>query len=336
MSGHEKAKYRRAQKKTRRGNSCYPRSNLDTNEQFNIFHDKLLETIDHFIPLVDRKINHKAIRRERWLTSGLLRSIKKCKTLYNKYIKNRRNKHLFEKYSQYNSLLQKTKRHAKRTYYQDQCKTHKSNTKKLWQTINYVIRKTNNKTESIDKLKINNILEYRGDVIVEELAKYFAGVGKTYADKIISPARSEMDYLKKIPRNHLTIYLTPVTTAEISKILDKLLPKPSYGTDCISNKLLKEIGIFVVEPLQIIFNNSLEHGIFPDRMKRAKVIPLFKGNSRDIASNYRPISLLLTLSKILEKIMYTRVYNSSTRQTSYMSASTALENSMRASMQLEN
>ena len=181
--------------------------------------------------------------------------------------------------------------------------------KKLWQTINYVIRKTNNKTETIDKLRINNITEHRGEVIAEELAKYFANVGKTYADRINPPKRSETDYLNQIPMNLSTIYLTPVSSTEIEKILKALQPKTSYGTDCISNKLLKEIGAFVVEPLQLIFNKSLELGVFPDRMKIAKVIPLFKSKSRELASNYRPISLLLTLSKILEKIMYTRVYN---------------------------
>ena len=286
-----------------------PPLELNINDQFDYFHDQLLKTIDNYIPLVDRKINHRSIRRERWLTAGLLRSIKKCKTLYNKYVRNRSDKCLFEKYTRYNNLLQKTKRHAKKSYYHDQCTTHKSNVKKLWQTINYVIRKTNNKTETIDKLKINNIAEYRGEVIAEELAKYFANVGKTYADRINPPRCSETDYLNQIPRNMSTIYLTPVSSTEIEKILRTLQPKTSYGTDCISNKLLKEIGSFVIEPLQLIFNKSLELGIFPDRMKIAKVIPLFKNKSRELASNYRPISLLLTLSKILEKIMYTRVYN---------------------------
>ena len=70
------------------GGILLPRLKLNINEQFNSFHDTLLETIDHFIPLVDRKINHKSIRREKWLMPGLLRSIKRCKKLYRKHIKN--------------------------------------------------------------------------------------------------------------------------------------------------------------------------------------------------------------------------------------------------------
>ena len=54
---------------------------------------------------------------------------------------------------------------------------------------------------------------------------------------------------------------------------------------------------------------SLEQGIFPDLMKKAEVIPLYKGKERDLCMNYRPILLLLTISKILEKIMYKRTYD---------------------------
>ena len=54
-------------------------------------------------------------------------------------------------------------------------------------------------------------------------------------------------------------------------------------------------------------NQSLETGVFPDRMKLAEVIPLYKNKAMDHLVNYRPISLLITISKILEKIMYNRV-----------------------------
>ena len=156
---------------------------------------------------------------------------------------------------------------------------------------------------------INNVVEYRGEVIVEEMAHYFTNVGKTFAEKIKPSNRSELDYLNQIPPNSLTIYLYPVTAIEIGRILDKLLPKKSCGIDNINNKLLKDLKNQLIEPLQQIFNKSLEEGIFPERMKTAKVVPLHKGNSREVVSNYRPISVLLTLSKILEKIMYKRVYN---------------------------
>ena len=94
-----------------------PNQTHGVDEQFNHFHDTLVFYIDNFVPIVTRKINPKDIQREKWVCPGLLRSIKKCKCLYKKYIINKNNNKLFDKYKQYNQILQKTKRYAKKTYY---------------------------------------------------------------------------------------------------------------------------------------------------------------------------------------------------------------------------
>ena len=121
-----------------------PDHDKSVDEQFDRFHETLSNTIDHFLPIVTRKINFKNIRREKWVSPGLLKSIQRCKQLYKQHIKQNKNLNLRRKYIQYNSVLQKTKRLAKKNYYLEQCKLHRSNTKKLWQTVNHVIRKTNN------------------------------------------------------------------------------------------------------------------------------------------------------------------------------------------------
>ena len=64
----------------------------------------------------------------------------------------------------------------------------------------------------------------------------------------------------------------------------------------------------IVYLLHLIFNQSVSQGRFPDRMKQAEVIPLYKGKGMQLVINYRLISLLITLSKILEKLIYRRVY----------------------------
>ena len=58
-----------------------------------------------------------------------------------------------------------------------------------------------------------------------------------------------------------------------------------------------------------IFNNSINTGIFPDNLKIAKVIPIFKSGDESLLTNYRPISVLPAFSKVLERIMYNRIYN---------------------------
>ena len=95
---------------------------------------------------------------------------------------------------------------------------------------------------------------------------------------------------------------------EIAKLIDKLPNKKSSGYDNIDNVLLKAIKEELVTPLSMIFNESISQGIFNTSMKLAEVVPLFKSKNRREKSNYRPISLLPTLSKLLEKIVYSRVY----------------------------
>ena len=58
-----------------------------------------------------------------------------------------------------------------------------------------------------------------------------------------------------------------------------------------------------------VFKVSIEQGIFPDSLKLAKVTPIFKSGDKYNVSNYRPISILPVFSKVLERIMYNRVYN---------------------------
>ena len=112
-----------------------------------------------------------------------------------------------------------------------------------------------------------------------------------------------------IPPNDLSIFLNPIIEAEIIELITDLLPKNSSGYDNLSNKLLKKLLPALVAPLTIIFNKSLTEGIFPEAMKKADVVPLYKSKGNQESNNYRPISLLLTLSKVLEKIMYQRTYS---------------------------
>ena len=95
---------------------------------------------------------------------------------------------------------------------------------------------------------------------------------------------------------------------KIRNIIDSLENKSSSVFDYISNIILKKLKTAIVPPLTKIVNLSLATGVFPDKMKYAVVVPLCKSKNRKDVTNYRPISLLLTLSKILEKVMYTRTY----------------------------
>lgn len=98
------------------------------------------------------------------------------------------------------------------------------------------------------------------------------------------------------------------TEEEVKKILKSLDTSKASGPDSISNTMLKEAGPAIAKPLTKLFNRSLSSGKFPNAWKHANVTPIFKKNNRECKENYRPVSLLSNPSKVLEKIVFKRIY----------------------------
>ena len=107
--------------------------------------------------------------------------------------------------------------------------------------------------------------------------------------------------------NH-SMYLKPITCDEVREIIDNLGNKFSSGDDDISNVLVKLSSNVTIPYLTQIINLSFEEGIFPDDLKKAKVIPLHNDGSKLDENNYRPISLLIVWSKIIERALFIRIY----------------------------
>ena len=136
--------------------------------------------------------------------------------------------------------------------------------------------------------------------IAEEFGKFFATIGFRMSTKGGNSTAGISHYLKKNPTVKLSVFLTLCTVTKINKLIENLPNKTSSGNDDITNVILKKLGLSVAVPMTLIFNNSLCSGTFPTAMKSADVIPLFKGGNKMTLTNYWPISLLPTMSKLLE------------------------------------
>ena len=139
---------------------------------------------------------------------------------------------------------------------------------------------------------------------------FFTNVGHDYASKIPKSKYDAKHYLhlNKIKQTK-SIFITPSDTEEIRQILGKLKCKNSSGHDELSCRLLKAIGESIAEPLCKLVNKSICEGTFPDILKIAKVIPMYKSKEKCNVSNYRPISLLSSISNFFEKVMHNRLYS---------------------------
>lgn len=104
-----------------------------------------------------------------------------------------------------------------------------------------------------------------------------------------------------------SVFLWPVTEAEITRLLQNLSNNTAAGSDNIKAAPIKAITHFISSPLEHICNTSLLTGIFPEKMKLARVCVIHKGGPRNNINNYRPISVLPLFSKILEQVINVRL-----------------------------
>ena len=166
----------------------------------------------------------------------------------------------------------------------------------------------NDKSTLVETLMINDRAITDTGEIAGEFCSFFSNIGKQYAEAIPNSNRTPHSFLQGQPNRH-SAYFTPTGPTEIKSILKSFKSKRSSGDDGISMEFLKQIADSISLPIAMIVNMSLEQGVVPDAMKLAKVIPIYKAKSRDSLTNYRPISLLSNISKILEKVVHRRLYS---------------------------
>ena len=171
-------------------------------------------------------------------------------------------------------------------YYRNMCQEFRHNSTKLWKLINGIAGKIQNKNELIEHISVDNIHYEKGQEIANEFAKHFSGIGKKYATCISEPKLHYKDYLKCIPSSNQNIFLDATTPLEIGNLIRNLPNKRSSGYNNINNLLLKDLRSELMSPLSIIFNISLQEGIFPNKMKLADTVPLHKGKNKCIVDNY--------------------------------------------------
>ena len=103
--------------------------------------------------------------------------------------------------------------------------------------------------------------------------------------------------------------LSNTSQTEILEIIKSLKNTNSTGHDDISTKFVKLAAPLLAPALGKLFNLAISTGVYPDNLKIAKVIPIFKKGDSTSVNNYRPISILSPLNKIFEKILYSRLMN---------------------------
>ena len=175
------------------------------------------------------------------------------------------------------------------------------NTKNTWKGINTILN-INNTHSNIPKSLVSN------DTTIAEPIK-IANIFNNFFTSIAAKTKASIKYSHKHFSNFLknrsddSFFLSPTDKYEIINIISSLDPNKSTGPNSIPTKILKLLKNDISTQLSDIFNVSFSTGVFPSILKRAKVVPILKKQSKLVYFNYSPISLLSNLEKILEELM---------------------------------
>ena len=267
-----------------------------------VFFEIIGEAGNLAFPEVDVQPKNSSSFQNPWMSKGLLISSKTKNKLFCKKLRNPSPLNI-SNFQAYNVLFNKSKKIAKKLYFSKQFKIKKENVRQTWTLIRDVIGSQTKKRENLPNFFKQNqdILNDPND-IANGFNDFFVGIGPQLAAEVQPASRSYKSYMKDCD----TVFkFSSISEASILGVIQKLKPKTSAGLDCVSNKLLKRIAPLIINPLHYLINLSLETGFVPQQMKVSKIIPLFKTGSGDKNnfSNYRPISILSSFAKLIEKIV---------------------------------
>jgi hypothetical protein len=286
-------------------------SNADPNTNYNILDKVLLKLYDKHFPIKLKKHHKHKYKCNKWITSGIIKSIKKRDKMYKCLKMTNQDSPEFnirkQELANTNRILKQCIRSAKASYFSTQFNKHKSDMKNTWKTISDLLNKNKKIKNFPEYFKYNGINIRDKLEIANMFNNFFVNIGPKLAQEIPQTSnRNHSQYLTSNVNNILRF--TQLEVSDTLKIIDKLKSKTSSGYDNISTCFLKQIKHVIVKPLTMIINQSLKTGIFPDKLKIAKVIPLFKKGDDMACNNYRPISLLPSISKVFEKAIFIQTY----------------------------
>ena len=275
----------------------------DVNKAYDSFLEIYKKTYDECCPLKQAK-KSKKISKE-WMTNGLKNACRKKNVLYRHFLKSR-DKSSEKRYKIYKNKLTSILRSTERDFYRNQLYAYRDDIKKTWNVLNTVLNKKCKKNPEVSTFikegkPITDNLE-----ISNSFNDFFVNIGPSLASKIDHNNSTDFRHFMT-DRNMSSFFLSPISEKDILDVVKKFKNKNSNDSENIKMSAVKKMINVIVKPLTHICNTSLKNGIFPEKMKMAKVIPVFKSGAPDEFGNYRPISLLPQFSKILEKVFYKKL-----------------------------
>ena len=282
---------------------------LSGNDMWNSFENTFSSVLNKHAPLRQQTRSECKRNNKPWITRGILKSIKAKHKLYRTVIKNPI-KSNWEKFKNYRNKLNRTIVMSKRSHFQQKIQQNQGNTKKLWKTLNEIVNRKPYRQKS-DLQIVNNSGQLIKDSkqVSNLMNTYFASVGEKLSANITPPVNTNTNYLTGVNKVNDSMFLKLFTVNEMESYIRNLDTNKSTTTTSPPTKFIK-LSTKIISPIITnIFNCCISEGIFPDKLKYAEIIPIYKQGDKTQSSNHRPISILSPFSKIFEIHLHKQINN---------------------------
>ena len=270
----------------------------DPNECYTKFSSDLYLMYDTYFPLKSIRKKELDIRKP-YITREITDLIKNKHRLQRLF--NRRPIKYGDEYRRIRNLVTKKIRDARDTYYNNKLEESTGDGKGIWKTLNAVLNR-NSFSDTSSKFVIDEQETFDNNLIASKMNEYFSNVGERLASDFSSPPSNDNDFVHYLGEPlQESFSFESVSESTVYEIILSI-KNSSPGYDQIPIQIYKEYFRFIGCLITKICNSSLQLGEFPKELQIAKVKCLFKSGDKKLIKNYRPISLLPSFSKIIEKI----------------------------------
>ena len=285
---------------------------LDAQEQYDSFINIYTLHYNTAYPLITNRVRrkHERLTPKPWILPWLEDACARKNDQFEKFVESPTPENKI-KYDKMKVFTEKHAALAKNKYHKKFFEQHKDNSKKQWQMINNLLNRKRKKSETIKLKDDDGNLINTPNLVADKFNNYFTNIAhnlKMNTRNNDQPNQNNAsDFHKSMPEPvPNSMYIRPVDSSEIYEVIKNLKNKATLDSKINPLKIANTDFKFTACLAKIV-TSSFEQGIFPQALKLARVVPIYKSGQKTDVSNYRPISLLSSFSKIYEKMMHKRV-----------------------------
>ena len=275
------------------------RKNNDPNVAFNLCMDKIDTLVNNHLPL--RKMTKKENKTisKPWITTGICNSIKRKEILYRKIVKEKdpvKKTLLNNEFKILRNSITTLCKESKKIHFSEYFDINSRNLKSTWKGINQIINSKSRNSSTPSCISVDKKLIHDEKEMAKSFNEFFTSIAGKLKEKIYqNPKNNFKNYLSQ--PCHQSFFISPTNSSEILEVINKMNGSKASGPYSIPYSVLVIIDKTFSKTLASLINRSFEEGIFFERLKTSKVLPILKDPDNPLdMNNYRPISLLSNMN----------------------------------------